>query len=289
MAPHWAILAGWIFLAMGFASALVIVVDELLLGHRQQMWIMNLVHPITALYWGPVWLVAYFRHGRKSSKKLMHVEAERLARAGVDVDELRRKGQSTDERELRRWHVANASSHCGAGCTLGDIAGEWIVFALGPLLIAGATVWPEIILDFALAWLFGIAFQYFTIVPMRENVGRLEGLWLAIRADTLSILAFQAGLFAWMILSAKVIWQPPLPIDSSAHWSMMQVGMILGFFSAYPVNRWLIRKGWKEKMDRRSHLAEMIGQPAGRDPGRAGPIAGESARSPRRRGEVAAK
>lgn len=258
MAPHWAVVVGWIFLSLGFASALTIAVDEFLLGHRQQMWIMNVVHPITALYLGPVWVALYFKNGRKSSTKVMAAEAARLSRAGVDVADLERKGRSTDDSQLRRWHVANADSHCGAGCTLGDIAGEWLVFALGPWMIAGATIWPELILDFPLAWALGIVFQYFTIVPMREDVGRLEGLWLAIRADTLSIVAFQVGLFAWMILSAKVIWQPPLPIDSPTHWWMMQIGMILGFFTAYPVNRWLITKGWKEKMDYRTHLAAMI-------------------------------
>ncbi|HSC51183.1 MAG TPA: DUF4396 domain-containing protein [Gaiellaceae bacterium] len=195
---------------------------------------------------------------------------------------------------MQRWHVANADSHCGAGCTLGDIAGDWIVFALGPWMIAGATVWPEIILAFPLAWVFGIVFQYFTIVPMRENVGRLEGLWLAVRADTLSIIAFQLGLFAWMIVSAKLIWQPPLPIDSPAHWWMMQVGMILGFFTAYPVNRWLIKMGWKEKMDDRTHLAEMIEHESAMEPGRpeapadrppARPASGTRAR-PRARGRA---
>jgi hypothetical protein len=35
---------------------------------------------------------------------------------------------------------------------------------------------------------------------------------------------FQAGLFGWMVLWAKALWTPPLPIDSSAHWWMMQVG-----------------------------------------------------------------
>jgi hypothetical protein len=258
VAPHWAETVGWIFLALGFASAALIVIDEFVLGHRQQMWIMNLVHPITALYWGPVWLWAYFRNGRTSSKKVMHAEAQRLAAEGADPDALREAGKSTDDEHLRRWHVANADSHCGAGCTLGDIAGEWIVYALGPLMIAGATVWPEIIIDFPLAWAFGIVFQYFTIVPMRDDVGKLKGLWLAIRADTLSIVSFQVGLFAWMIISAKLLWQPPLHINTSAHWWMMQVGMILGFFTAYPVNRWLVKKGWKEKMDHRTHLAEMV-------------------------------
>jgi hypothetical protein len=34
--------------------------------------------------------------------------------------------------------------------------------------------------------------------------------------------------------------------------------MIAGFFTAYPVDRWLVRRGWKEKMDCRTHLAEML-------------------------------
>jgi hypothetical protein len=258
MTPQWAIVVGWIFLGVGFASAAVVLVDEFVLGHRQQMWIMNVVHPVTALYWGPIWVWVYLRWARRSSRKAMHNEAEPLLLKGVDAGAVREAGRSTEQPHLRRWHVANAVSHCGAGCTLGDIAGEWVVFALGPWMIAGATVLPEILLDFPLAWAFGIVFQYFTIVPMREGVGKLKGLWLAIRADTLSIVAFQVGLFGWMIVSAKLIWQPPLAIDSSAHWWMMQVGMVIGFFSAYPVNRWLLSQGWKEKMDERTHLADMV-------------------------------
>lgn len=255
--PHWADVVGWVFLGLGFGSALVIVADELLPGRRQHMAVMNVVHPITALYLGPVWLWAYFRYGRKGSVGSMHTEVERLAREGADPGELRRQAESSSSRDLSTWHVASASSHCGAGCTLGDIVGEWIIFATG-WTIAGVTLYAELILDFVLAWSFGIVFQYFTIVPMRRNLSRLEGLWLAIRADTLSILSFQLGLFGWMALSAKVIWQPPLPIDSSAHWWMMQVGMILGYLTTWPVNRWLIQKGWKEKMDPRKHLAAML-------------------------------
>jgi len=245
MEPHWLMVVSWIALALGFGSALVIVVDEFLLGHRQHMAVMNLVHPITALYWGPVWLWAYFRTGRKSSHKVMREQAMRF---GGDVEELKRKGESTDPENLRPWHVGNAVSHCGAGCTLGDIAGEWIVFATG-WTIAGATLWPELILDFPLAWTFGIVFQYFTIVPMRENIGRLEGLWLAIRADTLSIVAFQVGLFGWMTIVMLVIWpHHGIRIDSPDFWFQMQIGMILGYFTAWPVNRWLVSNGIKETM-----------------------------------------
>ncbi len=262
MEPQWVTVVGWIGLALGFGSALVILVDEFLLGHRQHMWVMNLVHPITALYWGPVWLWAYFRNGRKSAGDLMEREARRLAAEGVDVEELRRKGDSTDPEDLRPWHIANAVSHCGAGCTLGDIAGEWILFALfaSPVLgITGTFGW-EVIVDFALAWTFGIVFQYFTIVPMRDDLGKLAGVWQAIKVDTLSIVAFQVGLFGWMALSHFVLFQPPMKVDTSGHWFSMQIGMIVGFFTAWPVNRWLVRSGIKEKMDRRTHLTMLVEQ-----------------------------
>lgn len=94
-------------------------------------------------------------------------------------------------------------AHCGAGCTLGDIIGEWLVFTIGwtiPIFgyFAANELVPMFIADFTFAWLLGIGFQYFAIVPMREEIGRLEGIWEAIKADTLSIVAFQAGLFAFM-------------------------------------------------------------------------------------------
>ena len=262
MEPQWLMVVSWIALALGFGSALVILVDEFLLGHRQHMAIMNLVHPITALYWGPVWLWGYFRNGRKSSHKVMHREAQQLVRQGSGVEELKAEGSSTDPRNLRPWHIGNAVSHCGAGCTLGDIGGEWILFAFfaSPVLgITGTYGW-EIIADFALAWTLGIVFQYFTIVPMRDEVGKLQGIWQAVKVDTLSILAFQIGLFGWMALSHFVIWQPALKVDTSGHWFMMQVGMIVGYFTAWPVNRWLVQSGIKEKMDDRKHLAMMVEQ-----------------------------
>ena len=71
--------------------------------------------------------------------------------------------------------------HCGAGCTLGDIAGAWLVFALG-LTIAGLALPYEYAFDFTLAFLLGIAFQYFAIAPMR-GLGLRDGLREALKAD----------------------------------------------------------------------------------------------------------
>jgi hypothetical protein len=54
------------------------------------------------------------------------------------------------------------------------------------------------------------------------------------------------GLFGWIALAHYVLWDPP--IDSSSHSFMMQIGMMLGFLTSWPVNRWVLTKGVKEPM-----------------------------------------
>ncbi|WHM29940.1 DUF4396 domain-containing protein [Streptomyces sp. BPPL-273] len=152
-----------------------------------------------------------------------------------------------DSDKLPQWDVrSKAVSHCGAGCTLGDIGAEWLVYAAS-LTLAGKALYADFALDFAFAWTLGILFQYFTIVP-RRNIGRLKGVWAAVKADTLSIVAFQIGLFLGMWLYQEVIFSPGLPKTSAAYWMLMQLSMVLGFFTAWPVNAWLVRIGWKERM-----------------------------------------
>lgn len=231
MAPHWFELLGWVALGLGFASALVIVADIFLFGNRQHMWIMNLAFPLTALYMGPVAVWAYFTRGRLMSRKRMH---------GMHV--------SNEGEVLDWWQISLSDSHCGAGCALGDIGGEWIVWAAGWTIGSTAALGPEYILDLPLAWIFGILFQYFVIAPLRGQVGQLAPLRDAIKSDTLSVLSFEVGLFGWMALADYVIWTPPLPTDSSSWWFMMQIGMMLGFLTSWPVNRWLLIKGVKEPM-----------------------------------------
>jgi hypothetical protein len=137
--------------------------------------------------------------------------------------------------------------HCGAGCTLGDIIAEFAIFFIG-VTIAGMAIWPELIGDFAVAFAFGIAFQYFAIVPMRRLSPR-EGIVAALKADALALTAFEVGLFSWMLLMRFVFFHSsPLHPDEARYWFMMQIGMALGFVTSYPMNWWLIRRGIKEAM-----------------------------------------
>jgi hypothetical protein len=59
----------WISLIAAFACALMITVDEI--RHPQKMWVMNLVWPITALYFSIFVVWAYYRLGRKASRDAM--------------------------------------------------------------------------------------------------------------------------------------------------------------------------------------------------------------------------
>jgi putative flippase GtrA len=229
MPPDWLTILAWISLAGGFLSAGAIAYDIYRRGMRQPMRVMEAVWPITGLYLGPGGWFAYGRLGRPT--------ASRDTEAG-------------GEKEIPEWQgVAVSATHCGAGCTLGDIIGEWVVFA-GSLTIAGAALWPAYMLDFALAYLLGIVFQYFAIKPM-SDLTRRQAVWRAIRADTLSLVAFEIGLFGWMALVFFVLFPGPhLTPGNSAYWLMMQIGMALGLLTTYPVNIWLVRRGIKHPMVR---------------------------------------
>lgn len=202
-------------LATGFFCALVIAVD--VYRHPQKMFIMNLVWPITALYAGPLALWAYFRVGRKPADQHSRVEA-----------------------------VGLAAMHCGSGCTLADIVAEWTLFFF-PLALFGRHIFGSWVVDFALAFLFGIIFQYYTIKPMK-NLEPAEGLWAALKADTLSLTAWQVGMYGWMALATFGLFGHELDKTDPLFWFMMQVAMLVGFLFSYPINWWLVESGIKEAM-----------------------------------------
>ncbi len=231
MVPDWLTALAWVALVAGFASAAVICIDIYGRRYRQRMKVMEAVWPVTALYFGPLAVWAYFRFGRPMTARW-----------------LREHDRDTPPDKPRWATVAVGVSHCGAGCTLGDILAEFAVFALG-VSIAGVTVYAEMVGDYVAAVALGVIFQYFAIAPMR-GLGLRKGLAEAAKADVLSLTSFEVGLFGWMALMSFVFFPAPhhLHPDSPTYWFLMQVGMIIGFFTAWPTNVWLIRRGIKEAM-----------------------------------------
>ncbi len=53
--------------------------------------------------------------------------------------------------------------------------------------------------------------------------------------------------FAYFYLFGSLLGTK-LEVDTVEFWFMMQIAMICGFVTAFPVNWWLIRTGLKEKM-----------------------------------------
>jgi hypothetical protein len=188
----------------------------------QQMWIMNPVWPITALYFGPLAVWFYYVYGRTPGP-----------------------GEPPRREKPFAASAAVAGMHCGAGCTLGDIIAESVLFLTGTV-IAGSRLLTSYIGDYTLAYIFGIAFQYYSIAPMRGIYG-WPGIWAAMKVDTLSLTAFEIGLFAWMWVMTILPGGMMTPAQP-AFWFEMQIGMVLGFVTAYPMNWWLIKIGWKEGM-----------------------------------------
>ena len=220
MASEQLVIVSWVFVSGALASSAWLIVEQV--RHPQRMWIMNLVWPITALYMGPLAIWAYY---------VMGIQIARDARP---------------QSEKPFWQtVYVGTTHCGSGCTLGDVLAEFAVFFTG-FAILGSLFTSELILDFAAAYLLGIVFQYFAIAPMRGTWG-FDAIWAAIKADTLSLTAFEIGLFGWMAIFQFLLF-PGLMPNAAAYWFMMQIGMCLGFLTSYPMNWWLIKSGVKEAM-----------------------------------------
>lgn len=218
MPPSWIQTFAAVYVPLSVASALLVLADIFLLGRRQHMAIMDAVWPLTMLYWGPVGLVFYAWFGRAGT---MHGEHAPM-------------WQSTFK----------GATHCGAGCALGDFIGDWFAFLTG-LALFGSELGGKYLAAFVLAYLFGIVFQYFSVAPMRQ-LGVRDGLIAAVKIDTLSLIAYEVGMFAWMAVRSSVY--PGLSPTSWSYWLMMQVAMVLGFLTTYPVNWWLIARGTKERM-----------------------------------------
>lgn len=207
----------YISLWSAVACSLVVAIDVTFV--RRPMPIMRLVWPLTMLWAGVVGLALYFTVFRKRPHG--HV--------------------------INAYTIAVATTHCGSGCTLGDLIAESIT-GFVPLSLLGSTTAATWVLDFVLAFLFGILFQYFSIVPMR-NLKPREGIVAALKADALSLIAWQLGMYGWMALALFVFYAPAgLEKTTPVFWFIMQLAMCVGFATSFPVNALLLKSRIKEPM-----------------------------------------
>lgn len=194
----------------------LIIVIDILAGHRQHMTVMNLVYPITALYAGPLALLVYYIIGRKPTQKPF-------------------------------WQsVLLGALHCGSGCTLGDLFGE-VFLLFFPVTLFGSKLYGSWLVEFVPAFGLGILFQYYAIKPMKQ-LSSGQAIKAAIKADTLSLIFWQIGMYGWMATATFLLFHRELSPKTCLFWFMMQIGMVFGFLTSYPINWWLLRRHIKEAM-----------------------------------------
>ena len=219
MIPQWLHLLAGLALLTGIGCALQMAWH--VWTRPEKMAVMAWVWPLVALSGGPLVLWLYHRSHRPGPKAFA-------------------------------LSTAVATCHCGAGCTLSDLVAEaaaatvpglLLWFGLGSLF--ADPIFAGWVLDFVLAFALGIVFQYFSIAPMR-GLGLKDGLVAAVKADTLSLTAWQVGMYGIMAIVQFGVLR--LKADSVEFWFAMQIAMLGGFAIAYPVNWWLLKAGIKEKM-----------------------------------------
>src|SRR5699024_1447047 len=159
----------WVALIIGLISSLIIIFD--IIKHPQQMFIMNLVWPINGRFLGSIVIWTYFKWGRIKAKSI----------------------ENTDS-----WgnfdKVFVSRSQCSDRSTAGDDLGIPII-VLTSLSITCSTLLTHYTVEFILDYTFMIIFQFYAIYPMDKSVGIKKALKSAIKADTLSLIAFEVGMF----------------------------------------------------------------------------------------------
>lgn len=235
MFPTWFHYLSMAFVLLGVVCALFLLWD--ILRYPQKMAIMNVVWPVTALFGLLPLVLIYYRYERHTGHD------DPSGRASAPPFSIM---------------VGKGALHCGSGCMIGDVLAEWLAFSVPAIAVALGwktlfadkmfAVW---ILDFIFAFVLGIIFQYFAIVPMRK-LSPGKGLIAALKADTLSLSAWQVGMYGAMAILQLLVFPSAFGLRAEVNtwefWFAMQIAMICGFITSYPVNWYLISAGIKEKM-----------------------------------------
>lgn len=128
--------------------------------------------------------------------------------------------------------AASATLHCLTGCAIGEILGLMIGTAIG--LATGATI----VLSVALAFLFGYTLSSLPLLRTGLTFG--AALRLVLAADTVSILTME-------VVDNLVVAVIPGAMDAglvnAVFWVSMAISLVAAFAAAYPVNRYLLRRG----------------------------------------------
>lgn len=202
--PDWVTPVAWIFIALAVATAAWIAYDIYARRHRHASIAAEIVWITSALYLGPFAIPLYTRYGRNPVPGTQPAAVAGLPGGG-----------------------ASAIAH---------LIGVPLVIASG-LTIAGIDLWVMILVIGALAIL--LLFVYEQVATRRT--GHPLSVRGAAVAAVVTVLAFDIGMGGWMLLLHFNELMPPA--TDAAFWFLMQLGIVLGLMTGYPVVRRLAARG----------------------------------------------
>jgi hypothetical protein len=140
-------------------------------------------------------------------------------------------GAHHGEQSLNRV-AFSATVHCLTGCAIGEVLGMIIGTALG---------WGDfetIALAVVLAFFFGYSL---TMLPLlRSGLALSAAIPVALAADTISITIMEIVDNAIMLLIPGAM---EAGLTNLLFWGSLAVALLVAGAAAFPVNRWLIRRG----------------------------------------------
>ena len=139
--------------------------------------------------------------------------------------------RSTAHPSLNRIAIS-ATIHCLTGCAIGEILG---------MVLGAAFHWDNvttIVVSIMLAFGFGYSL---TLLPLlRSGLAVGTALGLAFASDTLSITLMEVIDNLVMVAIPGAMDAMP---DTFLFWGAMGSSLVLAGTAAFPLNRWLIRRG----------------------------------------------
>lgn len=141
-----------------------------------------------------------------------------------------------------RWKkVMGAVIHCVGGDGLG------IVTAMSLSRRWGLSFWAEFWFEYAAGFVFGwLVFQYMALRSMGTRP--LDALIKGARSEFFSMITVMLGMGLVMrLVTPEVVGYRPQP-DEAAFWGFAALGLLVGAVFTYPMNWWLVAKGWKHGM-----------------------------------------
>src|ERR671916_939925 len=126
----------------------------------------------------------------------------------------------------------SATLHCLTGCAIGEVTGMVLGTALG------FSQWGTVALAVALAFLFGYSLTSLPLLRAGLALGTV--IPIALASDTLSIAVMEVVDNAIMLAIPGAM---EAGLDNELFWGSLSVALAIAGFAAYPVQRWLLKRG----------------------------------------------